>query len=148
MATFRDLAGALEPRRCLPHLSMPLSKGLPFLFLLLPGTYQAVSLLNRLLGNCLLQRARRVVISEEILRGRCGSIVRVAVGGRKGREGRESSRGSSITSCLTMTSFTLFFRVMGVGVSAAAAGLGLGGSALGSQQIPREYCLRPCGIFL
>ena len=45
-------------------------------------------------------------------------------------EGREGSRGSSLTSCFTVTSFfTLFFWKMGVGVSAAAAGLGLGGSA-------------------
>jgi hypothetical protein len=76
------------------------------------------------------------VVLEEIARGRFSSIVRVGVEGREGREGRGGSRGSSLSSCLTMTSFpTLFFRVMGVGVSAAAAGSGLGGSALGSQRI-------------
>ena len=71
------------------------------------------------------------MISEEIVHGRFGSIVTVRVG-VEGREGREGSRGSSLASCLTVASFTLFFRVMDVGVSAAAAGLGLGGSALGS----------------
>jgi hypothetical protein len=64
------------------------------------------------------------------------------------KQALKSSQGSSLTSCLTMTSFTLFFWVMGVGVSAAAVGLGLGRSALGSQQIPREYCFWPCGTFL
>lgn len=69
------------------------------------------------------------MILAEIVRGRFGSRVRIGVAGREGREG---SRGSSLTSCFTVTSFTLFFRKMGVGVSAAAAGLGLGGSAWGS----------------
>jgi hypothetical protein len=74
------------------------------------------------------------VISEEIVRGRFRSIARVGVEGREGREGREGKegkKGSFLTSCLTVTSFfTFFFRVIDVGVSAAAAGLG--GSALGS----------------
>ena len=55
----------------------------------------------------------------------------------EGREGREGSLGSFLTSLLT-----LFFLVIGVGISGDAVGLGLAGGALGSQQIQRGYCFR------
>ena len=57
-------------------------QGLSILFILLPGTFQAVSLLNGLPGNyCSCFRGRGgVVISEEITRGRFGSVVTVRVG--------------------------------------------------------------------
>lgn len=145
MPTSRVLAGALEPRRPLPHFSRPWSKGLPFLYLLLPGTYQAVSLLGRLpgnwfLGSWFLRRARR---GGDLGGDSTWTLWQYSQGrwrrqrAEKGGGDKEGSPGSSLTSCLTVTSiFTLFFRGTGVGVS--AAGAGLGGSGLGSQQIHRE----------
>ena len=72
------------------------------------------------------------------------SIARVGVEDREGREGSMgSSLTSSLTSCFTETSFlTLFFLIIGVGISGDAASLGLAGGTLGSQQIQREYCFR------
>jgi len=79
-----------------------LEQGLSFLFFLLLSTHQAVSLLDRLLGNWLLQRAR------------WGSGI----------------EGDSTWTLTVISFFTLLFRVIGVEVSAAAASLGR--SALGS----------------
>src|SRR5256885_17232286 len=48
---------------------------------------------------------------------------------------------NSLTSCLAETSFlTLFFRLIGVGISCATTRPRLAGNALGSQQIQRRYC--------
>ena len=67
--------------------------------------------------------------SEDTIRGHFDSVVTAGVG----IKGSEGSRGSSITSCLTETSFlTLFFLIKGLGISGDAAGLGLAGGALGS----------------
>jgi hypothetical protein len=70
------IAGALEPRRSLPHLSMPLTKGPPSSSF----CFRVHTKLSVCLVGFLLQRARRVVILEEKVRGHFGSIVTVRVG--------------------------------------------------------------------